>query len=103
MSGNSPDLSASISTNNLQAAFRAIPGFEQVTVSMISNSNYQAYGATWIITYYGINSFLPDLVVNDALLLGGVSGTKPTMTSTTLRYYNPNLLFDPIDYTLLNT
>ena len=72
-------------------------------VDLISNAGKQAYGATWIITYYGINSLLPDLQVNAAGLLGGKTGTTPQMTSLTLRYYSPRLLYDPIDYSLLHT
>lgn len=96
-------LPSSISAASLQASFRSITGFENVQVSLISDSTYQAYGAIWIITYQGINGVLPDLVVNTAMLLGGQTGTSPQMFSSTLRYYSPRLLFDPIDFTLLNT
>lgn len=34
---------------------------------------------------------------------GGKTGTKPIVRSWTLRWYTPHLLFDPIDYTMLNT
>lgn len=94
---------ASISTSGLTSAFRSVTGFGNVQVDMISDSNYQAYGATWIITYYGINAVLPDMVLNTALLQGGMTGTSPQMTSSTIRYYSPRLLFDPIDFTMLNT
>lgn len=101
--GGTTALPASISAGNLASAFRAVAGFGNVQVNLISDSNYQAYGATWIITYYGINGVLPDLVANPALLQGGQSGTTPQMSSSTLRYYSSQLLFDPIDFTLLNT
>lgn len=101
--GGSNSLPSSINEGNLQAAFNAIPGFGNVAVNIITSSSKQAYGAVWIITYYGVNGLLPDLVVNPAGLLGGKAGTSPQLVSSTLRYYSSNLLFDPIDYTLLNT
>ncbi len=35
--------------------------------------------------------------------MGGVAGTAPRVSSSILRNYSPNLLFDPIDYNLLST
>lgn len=72
-------------------------------VNLITPSNRQAYGATWIITYYGVYGLLPDIVANAAGLRGGLTGTSPQMTSSTLRSYSSNLLFDPIDYHFLST
>lgn len=96
-------LPSSISESNLQAAFNIITGFQNVEVSLITSSSKQAYGAIWIITYYGINGLLPDIVPNAAGLRGGMTGTSPQMMSSTLRYYSSNLLFNPIDYHFLTT
>ena len=74
-----------------------------MVVNLISDGNYQAYGATWIITYYGVNQLLPDLTLNFAFLTGRVSGTSPLMITSTMRYYSSDLLFDPIDFTMLQT
>jgi hypothetical protein len=105
LAGNSisASLSASASAATIQSAFRTLPGFSNVQVDIISNSYEQSYGATWIINYYGVNQAIPDLTIDTTSLLGGLSGTKPQMTSSTLRYYSPNLLFDPIDFNLLST
>lgn len=91
------------SAATIQGAIRGLTGFNNVAVDLISSSSEQAYGATWIITYYGVNTAIPELTIDTANLLGGLSGTKPQMTSSTLRYYSPNLLFDPIDFNLLST
>lgn len=102
-SGGTTALKSSISANDLQNAFRSITGFENTQVYILSNANLQAYGANWVILYYGINSPLPDLVINYAGLLGGKTGTNPMMVARTLRSYSSNLLFDPIDYSFLHT
>ena len=97
-------MSAGISDAALATAFRSsISGFGNVQVNIISDPFWQAYGATWIITYYGVNTFLPDLTLDFVNLHGGVAGTKPQMYTNTLRWYSSHLLFDPIDFTLLNT
>jgi hypothetical protein len=102
LSGNAA-LSAGISAGNLQSAFQSVAGMEQVQVNLISSSSLQAYGASWVISYYGVNTALPDLTLNFGQLTGGLAGTTPQMAASTMRYYSPSLLFDPIDYQLLRT
>jgi len=72
-------------------------------VQIISDPWWQSYGATWVITYFGVNLEIPDFTIDDSSLYGGKVNTKPMVRSWTLWYYPPSLLFDPIDYTLLNT
>ena len=103
-SGGNANLPAGISAGALQTAIRtSIPGFGNTVVNIISDAFWQAYGATWIITYYGVNTLIPELTLDFNNLHGGVAGTSPQMNSNTLRWYSSHLLFDPIDFTLLNT
>lgn len=99
----SPNIPAAITTDNLKRAINSLPGFANTQVDLITDANYQSYGATWIFTFYGVNGLLPPMLVDDLNLLGGVMGTKPKMIASILRNYSPNLLFDPIDYNFLST
>ena len=56
-----------------------------------------------MITYYGVDTLIPDLTIDFINMHGGVAGTSPQMYASTLRWYSSHLLFDPIDFTLLNT
>lgn len=94
---------AGVSAAAIQSRLRSLPGFGRTEVRIISDPWWQAYGATWVITYYGVNLEIPDFTIDDSGLHGGKAGTKPIVRSWTLRYYTPSLLFDPIDYTMLNT
>lgn len=99
----SPNLPAAITTDSLKRSINAVPGFANTQVDIITDANYQSYGAVWIITFYGINGVLPPMIIDDLNLVGGVMGTKPQLTTTILRNYSPNLLFDPIDFNFLST
>lgn len=101
-SGNSSILS-NINVGALQAAFNAIPGFKNVEVTLLTDSNLNAYYSSWMISYYGYNYPVPPIVINDFNLIGGVPGTKPQLFFTEIRPYSSNLLFDPIDYYFLST
>ena len=70
------DLPYDISEGNLQNALRQIVGFEKVEVV---RKLYPQYGATWVISYFGYNQDVPDMVVSGAGLTGGLSGTNPTI------------------------
>jgi hypothetical protein len=99
----SPNIPAVISTDNLRRAINAVTGFGNTQVDLITDSNFQAYGAIWVFTFYGVNGLIPPMLVDDLNLLGGVMGTKPSMTASILRNYSSNLLFDPIDFNFLST
>lgn len=59
------------------------------------------YFCTWIISYKGVNSAIPPIVLSGSHLSGGV--TSPTITLTIRRPYSSHITFDPIDYRFLNT
>lgn len=61
------------------------------------------YGATWLISYFGYNGPVPLFVVDNTNLIGGVSGTSPSVASVEIRPYRSNLLVNPIDYPFLST
>ena len=100
---NSNGLPATIFTGWLQVAIRAVPGFSNTQVDLISDGSYQAYGSVWIITFYGVNGVVPPIIADGTNLLGGVAGTLPQVFTSVIRNYSPNLLFDPIDFNLLST
>jgi len=99
----SPNLPAAITADNLKRSINAVPGFRNTQVDLISDPNYQSYGAVWIFTFYEVNGIIPPMIVDSLNLLGGVMGTLPQLSTTILRNYSPNLLFDPIDFNFLNT
>jgi len=79
---------------------RRIVGFENVEVERSGDPNI---GAKWIIYYIGYNQDLPDLVISNAGLSGGKTGTTPQAVAATRRNFSTNLFVDPIDYRWMRT
>lgn len=61
------------------------------------------YGATWLVTFFGINAQVPLMTVDNSFLIGGVAGTSPQVTAQELRAYSSDLLVNPIDFPFLST
>ncbi len=79
---------------------RQIPGLSNIRVETVG---YPEDGYQYIIYYIGYNKDLPDLVVDNSKLEGGVVGTIPQMVASTRRNFNTNLFVDPVDYRWMKT
>ncbi|CAM6001510.1 unnamed protein product [Sphagnum balticum] len=95
------NLKYNIHDYELQSAIQAVPGFQNAEVRLLTTYADAQYGSSWLISYYGVYGQVPLLQPSTANLLGGLAGTKPQVTPSILRQYNPNLLLSPIDYPYL--
>lgn len=62
--------------------------------------NGAGYDNTWIISYVGVNTNIPNPTVSGAFLSGGAS---VSIALNVRRNYSSAITFEPIDYRFLNT
>lgn len=76
----------------LQAALRQIVGFEDVEVFRVGEPEY---GAKWVISYVGYDADVPDLVLANGKLAGGIGTPRITFYET--RKFVSDLYFNPVN------
>lgn len=70
-------------------------GFQNVQVTQIYNGN-PAYGCKWIIMFNEYFAAIPAVTISGSGLMGGKSGTSPTINYYVARPYSSHIFFNPV-------